>query len=116
MKIREGFISNSSSSSFIIVGVADDPTMEHIAEKDGKFVDGEYQNINCDYGIDNSCPLSYYGCWDELYYIGMDISEKLEEKTLPELRKELQQKLKEEYQLDVPLEKINLYYGEIGEG
>lgn len=116
MKYRPGFVSNSSSSSFVIVGVSDDDIMKEIAKKDGKFLDGEYQDIDCGYGIDDSCAIDYYGSYEEPYYMGIDISKKLEEKILPELKKEFQQKVKEEYGIDVPLDKIKLHYGEVGDG
>jgi len=116
MKYRNGFVSNSSSSSFVIVGVSDDNIMKQIAEKDGKFQDGEYQEINCDYGVDDTNAIDYYGSYGEPYYMGIDISEKLEKKILPEIRKEFQQKVKEEYGIEIPLDKIKLHYGEVGDG
>ena len=116
MKIRNGFVSNSSSSSFIIVGFTDDTYMKQIAEKDGKFEDGEYRDVECNYGVDDSCALTYYGSYGEPYYIGIDISKKIENKILPELRKELKDKVKDEYGLDIPLDKIKLFYGEVGDG
>jgi len=116
MKYRNGFVSNSSSSSFVIIGVSDDTIMQQIAFKDGKFEDGEYRDVDCDYGIDHSCALNYYGSCGEPYYIGMDISKKLEEKILPELKKEFKQKVEEEYKIDIPLNKIEFYYGEVGDG
>lgn len=116
MKFRNGFVSNSSSSSFLIVGVSDDSLMRQIAEKDGKYFDGEYQDVDCNYGVDSSSTINYYGSWGEPYYMGVDISDKLENQILPELRKEFQEKIKEEYGIDIPLDKIKLHYGEVGDG
>jgi len=116
MKYRNSFVSNSSSSSFVIVGISDDVIMKQIAEQDGKFSEGEYHDVNCDYGIDESCSINYYGSWGEPYYMGVDISKKMEEQILPELKKEFQEKVKEEYGLDIPLDKIKLHYGEVGDG
>ena len=116
MKIRQGFVSNSSSSSFVIVGVSDKAIMREIASKDGKFLDGEYIDIDCGYGIDYSNPLNYYGYYNDPYYIGLDIYKKLEEKILPNLKKELQEKLKKDYNLEVPLHLIKFHYGEVGDG
>jgi len=116
MKIRTSFVSNSSSSSFVIIGVSDDTIMKQIADKDGKFLDGEYQDVECSYGVDSSGTLNYYGSWGEPYYIGVDISKQLEEKILPELREKKKKKVKEEYNLDIPTHLIKLHYGEVGDG
>jgi len=115
MKVRSGFVSNSSSSSFIIIGVSDDTLMEQIAVEDGKFSDGEYKNIECGYGVDSGKVINYYGYWGEPQYIGIDIAKKLENQILPELRKEFKDKIKKEFNLNIPLSKIKLYYGEVGE-
>ncbi len=117
MKIRKGFVSNSSSSSFIIVGVTDSDIMQQIAMKDGKFNDGEYTDVECSYGIDSSSSFNYYGSYGEPYYIGVDISERLnKDVTLSELRNEFQKKAKDLYNIDIPIDKIKLHYGEVGDG
>ena len=116
MKIRKGFVSNSSSSSFLIVGITDSNLMKQIAVKDGKFENGDYCNLSCNYGVDTSGRVCYFGGWGEPQYIGDPIEKSLEEKTLPILRKEFQQKIKKVFNLEIPLDKIKLHYGEVGDG
>jgi len=114
MKVRTGFVSNSSSSSFVCVGINDEELIKQIVAKENiKEVGGygitEGNNFN-HYGgeqfeVDEKNPL-------QPRYTGIDIEKLLETKTLPELKKMFQAKVKE-LGIDVPIEEIRLHYGEV---
>ena len=105
MKIRNGFVSNSSSSSFIVVGT--DHEMETFLVKAGYDPDdascgkAEYDGISV-ISIDHS-PYLY----------GMDIHWRLESgERVPDLKKEFLMIFKERFGIDVPEDKVNLEYGD----
>lgn len=97
MKVRSGFVSNSSSSSFLIIGVhANDDLYHKLQEK---------------YWED----LEFYAGDEEGYCIGLYAKKFLEEEKLPDaietVRKELQKILsKEDFDKLMPERKLDLIY------
>lgn len=91
MKIRTGFVSNSSSSSFCIVGVIANKTNFSIPETEGilDFLEGQINlyenNLTVKYGIDNYC---------DNILVGTPITEIDENKTIAEFKKEIFDNLK----------------------
>ena len=110
MKMRYGFVTNSSSSNFLIVGVTDRDLIELLARCEGK------ERIECDHGIDSGEFVSFYGNYDRAYYAGIPIESLLEASMrLSNIKLLFQQNIEIQYGIHIPLESIKLYYGEVGE-
>ena len=91
MKIRTGFVSNSSSSSFCIVGVIANKTNFSIPETEDIFdflerhIDHYKNNLTVKYGIENYC---------DNILVGTPITKIDENKTIAEFKKEIFENLK----------------------
>jgi hypothetical protein len=112
MKIRQGFVSNSSSSSFLIIGTKDSDLIQRLAEKDN------FDGSNSGYGFaGDGDKLMYYGNqydgdWDSGSVAGLDGQLILEMMTLPQARVHVQ-KIFQSLGVDVDEDEIDLHYGEM---
>jgi len=150
MKIRNGFVSNSSSSSFCIIGV-ERSWANRLAVAEGKNYEGEEPKIKvvpgceCNVNRANYCPecgspkcktvevepakepdylghgadfgkvVNFYG-GDELQYAGVDAEPLLVDMSIKEAAVHFKALVKQELGVDIPIEKIGFYYGEVGSG
>lgn len=103
MKIRTGFVSNSSSSSFCIIGVADYDLGRELMRKEGFTLTGVDEEERVDTDSSNSCYnggnwwisgketiLKYYGDYYEgiAYYVGVDAENFLVDRSIEQAKKE----------------------------
>lgn len=111
MKVRYGFVSNSSSSSFLIVGVQNKELIRRLLKKDKPVDEGGY-------GISDGKVVNYYGGYsdeeDSNYeYAGMEIEGLLENNNLQQIRKTFLKKVNDELGIELPEKSVKLFYGEV---
>ena len=132
MKTRHSFVSNSSSSSFVLVGIAPewrgDNTLYHkildavippgIREDPGAFYDSE-QSRMYDYGmaqVDDSLIARFSEDLD-FYEIGLPAEDRLnQDMRVSEIAEELCLHLKANYGITCEASGFKLHFGECGSG
>ena len=117
MKIRNGFVSNSSSSSFCIIAVKDNYSINELGNAEGfKIFSRELQdNVVISHGVLEGKVLKFFGSYSHVFYVGIDAEELLRTMSIPEACNKFSELVKKEFDIDLPENSINFYFGECGE-
>jgi hypothetical protein len=116
MKYRAGFVSKSSSSSFLTIGVSDSELIDKLIKAVGFKLNENGYYDNEGYGVLAGKHVVFYGNSEYWQAAGFDESKTrdlLEEGDLTYAREHFQKYIKNKLGLDIPLQKIDLIFGEI---
>ena len=112
MKIRTGFVSNSSSSSFVAFGARIDSKLsDKIEEEKGE---DYFDELNLEKEVYGKTIKTEHDGYDGTNFIYFDLDDLKDDETLGEVKKQLQDFIKEEMGVDIPIEQIGFIDEEIG--
>ena len=117
MKVRMGFVSNSSTSSFCIIGVSNNSILKKLMKAEKvvtNYEEAEDDEWLC--GVKEYKVLTFVGSEGECYWAGMEAEPLLQTMTIPQACQHVQQVIKEKLDIDVPLGSIKFIYDEISTG
>lgn len=113
MKIRDGFVSNSSSTSFCVIGTESSRVVREIWLADGFSLEEEKMYSYFPYGYQRGKHFDFYGS----YYpgvVGVRAVDALENMTISKAREWFVLMVKSIYGIDVHPSEVGLIYGERG--
>ena len=116
MKTRQGFVSNSSSSSFIVVGVSDEDFCSKLLAAMKIYMDRDnpvegWVEYEPGFGVHEGKPFDVIGSYDYVSYVGFDIESDLKKGTSLNLLKKKFVELAKKIGVEVPISKVDLHYG-----
>jgi hypothetical protein len=122
MKIRIGFVSNSSSSSFCIIGVDNFHFIQYLAEAEGfniksyEILNHEDRDIHLEYGILKGKVVDFFGYdYTTVKFAGIDAEKLLQTMTIPEACNEFADIIWKKFDIHLPENSINFHFGQCGE-
>jgi len=115
MKTRSGFVSNSSSTSFCVIGTSSKEHIEQLAKAEGFWFD-ESNWALLSWGQEEGKVVTFYGSDHEAYVAGIDATKVLARRSIAKARKWFQLEVGTLLGVNIPLNEIDLYYGEAGSG
>lgn len=117
MKVRTGFVSNSSTTSFCIIGVDTTWATEKLLQACGH--DKEWFQETAGFGsaeADNGMMM-FYGEYDNgPSWAGLDAETLLVDKTLPQAREWFVKYIQDKLGVVLLLDSVRLCHGEAGDG
>lgn len=128
MKVRMGFVSNSSSSSFLCIGVEDEELIKKLlkAENPKRLKEDRECYENEWGGTLSSKNISFYGYreygnddnegWFTAGLSEGETKDILENNSMKEARKIFKKLMKDRLNIDIPENKIDLCFGEASNG
>ena len=112
MKVRKGYVSNSSSSSFCIMGITESSLLEKNPELAEAFDNGEYEDIeeclNIDWRNDEITVENGIAKYYDDRVIGLDVEEMKDDETLLDFKKRVLDFFKSK-NLNIDIKDINWY-------
>jgi hypothetical protein len=120
MKIRTGFVSNSSTSSFCILGTGDEKVIKKLLKAEGLLKQADSGDL-LSMGQYTGSLVTFVGSGggaDEIYLAGCAIEgDMLEEKTLSQIRQEFVESVRTHLGVDIDVKVgLRMEYGECGDG
>jgi len=107
MKVRTGFVSNSSSSSFCILGTSDEKIIKQIDKAlEEKYPDDEIMDLYDDFGFE------FHNETEDGDVLGLNIKEVFTKEVIKEAATIVQLKIKEKSGIEIPLNKLDIIWGE----